>query len=124
MKTSLKFLVVAALLAPAFAFSATSPLVGHWKSTSKEQLALKGTITLDGDGHAELAPEGYPAMEGTWQADKDQLTLTMPPTGSSKMSWKVSKNNLSLTYNNGTKQDFVRDAVSTKPANAILSTGK
>lgn len=106
MKTMLKTLLAGAVLAPAISFAASAPaLVGAWHSEGADR-ALSGDIVFTADGHAKLAPAGFTPLEGTWKANKDQLTLTMPP-GTSVMTWSVSHGKLSLTYDNGATQTFV-----------------
>ncbi|KWU17776.1 hypothetical protein [Burkholderia cenocepacia] len=108
MKTSLKTLVAGAVLAPALSFAAApvSPLVGTWHSTGGAPRALAGTITLSANGDAQVAPQNFAPLNGTWKAEKGQLTLTMPPHGSSVMAYSIEHGKLTLTYDNQEKQTF------------------
>ena len=108
MKTLLKTLMAGAVLVPVLAFAASpaSPVVGTWHSAGGAPQALSGVITLKANGDARLAPEGFAPLDGTWKADKGQLTLTMPPHGTSVMGYSVEHGQLTLTYDNGAKQTF------------------
>jgi len=106
MKTLLKTLLAGAALIPALSFAAPGDaLVGTWHSEGMDR-ALSGDIVFTADGHATLKPASFVPLEGTWQVNKDQLTLTMPP-GTSVMKWSVRHDKLSLTYDNGATQTFV-----------------
>lgn len=119
MKTYLKHIALLALAVPAIAL-ANPKLVGTWKATAGSEKALSGVLELNKDGSAKLAPEGYDPLKGTWKATgPGALTLVMPPHGSSEMEYVLSKDKLTLKYNNGASQDFMRDSAeqpSTKKA--------
>ena len=105
MKNALRTLLLTAAAAPLIAFANPS-LVGTWKALPGDDMALAGELAIRKDGTATLAPQGFPALDGTWKAQGEQLTLTMPPHGSSTMDFKVEGSRLSLTYNNGAQQSF------------------
>lgn len=84
-------------------------LAGHWKSVNADGHALPGTIELRADGHAVLAPEGQPRMEGIWHTKGADLTLEMPPYGTAQMQYALNAKGLTLTYENGVKQRFVKE---------------
>lgn len=99
---------------PAAKHAAASPaaLTGNWKSINADGNALPGTIELRADGHAVLAPQGQPRLEGTWRTKGADLMLDMPPYGVAQMQYAVNAKGLTLTYENGVKQRFTKDTAS------------
>lgn len=99
----------AAHAAPA---TANNPVLnGFWKSVNDEGIILPGTMDFRADGSAVLAPKGEQKLEGTWATKGTELTLTMPPYGTAKMRFAVTPKGLTLTYENGMKQKFVKESI-------------
>jgi len=86
-----------------------SALHGFWKSVNAEGIVLPGTMEFRADGSAVLAPKGEEKLEGTWVTKGKELHLTMPPYGTAQMQYAVNPKGLTLTYENGFKQKFVKE---------------
>jgi len=84
-------------------------LFGFWKSVSAEGVILPGTMEFRADGSAELAPKGEEKLKGTWTTKGSELKLTMPPYGTAQMQYAVTSKGMTLTYENGMKQKFVKE---------------
>ncbi len=85
---------------------ANDQLVGMWHSVDAKEGALPGSITLEKSGSAQLSPKGQPEMKGTWRDEGGKLFLNMPPYGEATMGYALTKGQLVLTYDNGSKQKF------------------
>jgi hypothetical protein len=98
--------------APVASATANNPaLHGFWKSVNAEGIILPGTMELRADGSAELSPKGEQTLKGSWVIKGTELTLTMPPYGVAKMQYAISSKGLTLTYENGMKQKFVKETI-------------
>lgn len=88
---------------------AADPLIGSWTSATAKNGALKGSIDIRADKTMTLKAEGEPVFTGTWEVQKPgTLKLTVPEAGSSEMSYKLKSLKLSLTYDNGNMQEFIK----------------
>lgn len=114
MKTLSVLLLSMTLVAGSVAHAASPALTGTWKSVNAEGKALPGVIELRTDGSAVLAPEGETRLEGTWATEKSNLVLTMPPYGTASMEYSLDKKGLTLTYENGVKQRFIKKSTTKK----------
>lgn len=97
---------------PGHAATATAnnpALLGLWKSVNAEGLILPGTMDFRADGSAVLSPKGEQTLEGTWATKGTELILTMPPYGAAQMHYAATPKGLTLTYENGSKQKFVKE---------------
>lgn len=92
--------------ASANAAATPAVLVGLWNSVNAEGNILPGSIELKADGHASLSPKGETHLEGTWRTEGKMLFLVMPPHGTAQMTYAISAKGLTLTYENGAKQQF------------------
>ena len=94
--------------AKAAAASPATPVAlhGFWKSVNATGGAMSGSIDLRPDGKASLIPQGEIRLEGTWRVTGQNLILEMPPYGSSQMQYAIKAKRLTLTYENGVKQNF------------------
>ena len=93
-------LIVSLLAAMFVGCSAKKKLVGTWEPEDDE-----GTLTLANDGTGTIKAEG---MTGTltWSVKGDTLSMTITICGmtdSSEMKYKVSRNTLTLTDEDGEK---------------------
>ncbi len=88
--------------------------LGSWKSTQAPQGTLTGRIVLHADGRAVLAADGQPELNGRWTIPAPgQLSFDMPPHGVAQMRFEQPKPSvLVLTYENGTRQTFNKEAPS------------
>ncbi len=91
-----------------------SALLGSWKSTEAPQGTLTGRIVFSADGRAVLAADGQPELNGRWSVPAPgQLSFEMPPHGTAHMRFEQPKPSvLVLTYENGTRQTFNKEAPS------------
>lgn len=105
-----------ALAKPGAAASAQpSALAKRWKAISRPGNALGGSITLAADGTLTLSPEGHEPATGTWKVPAgNTLVFSVPEAGGeARMTFKVTKTKLWLTYENGDVQEF---SVEARPA--------
>lgn len=110
MKKLLTIATLVALAMPVAAKNLSTPaLAGVWSSVNANKGALAGTIELRADHTLALSPQGKPTFQGTWATEPAEvLALTIPEAGQSSMQYKVRGNKLTLTYDNGNSQEFVR----------------
>jgi hypothetical protein len=112
---NLKALIFVVLTTFVVTSYATEPLIGTWKSVTAENGALEGTLVLKKDHTMVLSPKGQDVYKGTWvTSPPNVLALTVPEAGVSKMTYQVSSNKLTLTYDNGNTQEFSRKALKPK----------
>jgi hypothetical protein len=110
MKTFKTALISLALVA-SMQSQAAPALTGVWKTVSGTDKALSGKLAILKDGSAELSPEGFDPLKGTWGVKGHVLTLTMPPHGQSSMNYSFTKKGeLKLNYENGLEQVFAKTA--------------
>lgn len=93
---------------------ANDRLVGVWHSVDAKEGALPGAIVLEQSGEAKLSPQGQPALSGKWRDENGKLFLNMPPYGEATMGYALTKGQLVLTYDNGSRQTFSLTAKATK----------
>jgi len=81
---------------------------GVWRSDDTSGGADKGQMTLSTDGRAQLAPDGFNALEGHYTVDASTLTLDMGEQGSALVHYVLtdSPRSLRLTYSDGRTQLF------------------
>lgn len=106
----LKFILVFLLrIGTVFAAEPEEALVGEWVSIDAIGTAVPGTISLNKNKAAKLAPQNLSPLVGKWSVSGSKLTLSMPPYGTSVMDYKlISKNKLRLTYSATDYQTFKR----------------
>jgi hypothetical protein len=113
--TKLKFLIAAAITCLASAsVLAQNALVGTWQSVTAPKGALEGAIDLKSDHTLTLRAKTQPEFTGTWhETGVGRISFTIAEAGTSEMGYQLKKSKLTLTYDNGDKQEFVRQ--SSKP---------
>lgn len=101
--------VQAAAPAPQAALDAA--LVGTWVASNAVAGALEGSIVLNKDRTMVLRPQGKPDFPGTWAVPRaGTLFFDIPEAGGAEMAYSLKKTRLTLTYENGNVQAFVRQA--------------
>lgn len=113
----MKKLLTAGLMLLSMQTFANPDLSGKWSSVTADGLAMHGVIELGKNGSAKLSPQGNQVLTGTWSLKGKELVLDMPPHGTARMGYELKNGKLTLTYDNGAKQVFSRNAaVKAKPS--------
>lgn len=103
-KYFLAFLLSVAAAGSAFAADVT----GVWKSTEASATVTPGTLTLNKDGTAVLAPLGYEPLKGTYKADAKFIDISITDKGNAMLAYTLRGSELTVEYENGTTQHFMK----------------
>ena len=85
-------------------------LIGYWNAIDIAKGQVSGTMQVSADGTLSLSPRGYATAKGTWTASNNLLDMDMGALGKSSAGYSFNKNILTLQYEDGVTQKFVKVA--------------
>ena len=97
-------------------------VIGVWVSHDRGTVVAPGTMTLTKDGKVTLAPEGFDPLHGTLKVEGQFLDITTD-RGRATLIYRVTKNTMSVEYENGSVQNFTKQ-LPTAAGAAVLAKKK
>lgn len=91
-------------------------LIGTWRAVPDANPQLHpGTLTFERSGQAQVAPDGFIPLAGTWKATADAIEIVVPDRGTAHLTYQLSGKPLTLTvrYDSGLSQRFTLESSAT-----------
>lgn len=106
-----KYLIAALLSLGLSGAALAADISGVWESKESSATLSPGKMKFAKDGTAELAPEGFEPLKGTYKADKKFIDITIADKGKATLAYHLEGDKMTVQYENGTVQKFNKVSV-------------